>query len=106
MARRLADTPDPASGTMLDHTVIAYVSDNGEQHHSTASEFPTLLIGGSALGLGGGRTIVYPGMQSPGHRQLSNLWNTFGHFAGDDLNTFGSEGPTRIAEGPLTELMR
>jgi arylsulfatase A-like enzyme len=93
---------------MLDNTVIVFIADNGEQHHSTASEFPVVLIGGKNLGLNtGGRTIVYPGVNSvaPVHRQVSNLWNTLGHLAGEDLNTFGAEGPHRIAPGPLSELM-
>lgn len=107
MASELAATPETgADGSMLDHTVIVYVGDNGEQHHSTASEFPVLVVGGSALGLGlGGRTLVYPGLSSDGHRQLSNLWNTLGHVAGDDLNEFGAEGPSRRAAGPLSELL-
>ena len=106
MARTLDDTPDPSGGTMLDHTLIVYISENGEQHHSTASEFPALLIGGEALGIRqGGRSIIYPGMSSSGHRQLSNLWNTVGHLAGLDLNEFGSEGPSRVAAGPLSELL-
>jgi len=107
MASELAATPEPESdGSMLDHTIIVYLGDNGEQHHSTASEFPIVLIGGRALGLRtGGRSIVYPGMSSDGHRQLSNLWNTLGHVAGEDLNEFGAEGPSRRAAGPLGELL-
>lgn len=107
MARRLLATPDPEGGSMLDHTLIVYVGDNGEQHHSQASEFPVLLLGGSAMGVRtGGRTLVYPGLSAgSAHRQLSNLWNTLGYLAGEDLDTFGAEGPTRVAEGPLSELM-
>ena len=91
---------------MLDHTVIVYIGDNGEQHHSTASEFPVVLIGGRALGLQtNGRTLVYPGMSSDGHRQLSNLWNTLGYVAGEELDDFGAEGPSRRALGPLAELL-
>ena len=106
MASALAATPEVgADGSMLDHTVIVYVSDNGEKHHSNAEEFPVLLVGGRALGLVGGQTVAYPGMGADAaHRQLSNLWNTLGHLAGADLNDFGSEGPTRIMEGPLSEL--
>jgi hypothetical protein len=106
MARTLADTPEPAgSGSMLEHTVICFISDNGEQHHSTASDFPVVLFGGSALGLTtGGRTIVYPGLGAGGHRQVSNLLNTFGYCAGEELDTFGKEGASRIAPGPLSEL--
>jgi len=78
------------------------------QHHSTAPEFPVVLIGGKNLGLStGGRTIVYPGVDSggSGHRQVSNVWNTLGHLAGEQLDTFGAEGPFRVATGPLHELM-
>ena len=100
-ARRLADAG------LLDRTVIVWVGDNGEQHHSTASEFPVLLVGGSGVGLRpGGRTIVYPGLGDDGHRQLSNLWNTLGHLAGDSLDLFGGEeGDLRSAPGPLPELL-
>ncbi|MBN8611291.1 MAG: DUF1552 domain-containing protein [Deltaproteobacteria bacterium] len=107
MASTLAATPEVgADGSMLDHTVIVFISDNGEQHHSRAEEFPTLLVGGSALGLAGGQTVAFPGRGAEtAHRQVSNLWNTLGHLAGEDLNEFGEEGITRIAAGPLAELM-
>lgn len=107
-AQDLMNTPDPAgTGSMLDNTVIVFIGDNGEQHHSTASEFPVVLIGGKNLGLKtDGRTIVYPGVDTGGsnHRQVSNLWNTLGHLAGDPLDTFGQEGAYRVAPGPLGEL--
>jgi hypothetical protein len=120
MAVDLKNTPDPASGgSMLDSTVIVYISDNGEQHHSTATEFPVLLLGGAGVGLHtGGRTLVYPGLSTGGtaHRQVSNLWNTLGHLAGAqpfqltpttriDFDAFGNEGPTRVATGPLSDLI-
>jgi hypothetical protein len=107
MAADLAATPEAnADGSMLDHTVIVFIGDNGEQHHSKADEFPTLVIGGRALGLNlNSRTLIYPGLSSSNHRQVSNLWNTLGHLTGDDLNTFGGEGRSRRADGPLSELM-
>lgn len=105
LARSLEAVPE-GNGTMLDHTAILYLPDNGEQHHSTASEWPCLLVGGSELGLRtDGRTIVYPGAGDPtNNRQLSNLFNTLGYAAGEVLDDFGEEGNTRIAEGPLSEL--
>ena len=119
MAIPLENTPDPAGGTMLDNTVIVFIPDNGEQHHATSSEFPVVLIGGGNLGLStGGRTIVYPGVETGGtaHRQISNLWATLGKLAGAtptqvgntkvDFDMFGKEGPGRIAPGPLSELMK
>ncbi len=107
LARALAATPEVgASGSMLDHTAIVLMSDNGEQHHSEAREWPTLLLGGNALGLRtDGRTVVFPGYGKGSNRQMSNLFNTLGHALGDpSMNAFGNEGPTRIAQGPLSEL--
>ncbi len=107
VARRLADEPEPGGeGSMLDHTIVVFIGDNGEQHHSTASEFPVLLIGGGAVLQPGGRTLIYPGLGSGGHRQVSNLWNTLGYAAGTDLDDFGGEeGTLRRAFGPLGELL-
>ncbi len=107
LARTLAATPEVGtSGSMLDHTAIVFMSDNGEQHHSTAAEWPILVLGGNALGLRtDGRTVIYPGSGAAQNRQVSNLFNTLGHAMGDaSFNTFGNEGPSRIAPGPLSEL--
>ena len=107
LARTLAATPEVgASGSMLDHTAIVYLSDNGEQHHSTAREWPMLLVGGNALGLKtDGRTVIFPAEGSANNRQVSNLFNTLGHAMGDaSFDTFGSEAANRIAPGPLSEL--
>lgn len=105
VARRLRSTPDISGGNALDHTLIIYIGDNGEQHHSTASEFPILLLGGRGLGRSGlGETIIYPGLNEAGHRQVSNLWNTLSHLAGASRDDFGHEGRTRRALGPLSHL--
>jgi len=107
LARTLQSTPEVGGeGSMLDHTVIVVMSDNGEQHHSTASEWPILMVGGFHMGLRtGGRTVIYPGVgDSRNNRQVSNLFNTLGHLAGEDMNAFGAEGASRIAMGPLAEL--
>lgn len=107
LARTLEATPEVgASGTMLDHTAIVFMSDNGEQHHSTAVDWPMLLVGGNALGLKtDGRTVVFPRDGASGNRQVSNLFNSLGHAFGDSMfDTFGLEGPSRIAPGPLSEI--
>ena len=83
------------------------------------TSFPVVLMGGGNLGLStGGRTIVYPGVETGGtaHRQISNLWATLGKLAGAtptqvgktqvDFDMFGKEGPGRITPGPLSELMK
>ncbi|MCA9573462.1 MAG: DUF1552 domain-containing protein, partial [Myxococcales bacterium] len=104
LARSLASTPE-GSGTMLDNTVIVYLSDNGESHHSSAEEWPVLMVGGQNMGfLNDGRTTVFPGVRTATNRQLSNFYNTLGYAAGLALDDFGSEGSSRIAPGPLSEL--
>lgn len=105
MANALAATPDPSGGTMLDNTVIVYLGDNGEQHHSTASEFPVLLVGGENLGVSGGRTLVYPGLAASEHRRLSNLWITLAQLAGIDTQEFGGDDFTRVPNGALPGLV-
>lgn len=107
LARTLADTPEVgATGSMLDHTVIVFMSDNGEQHHATGIEWPMLLLGGNALGMKtDGRTVVFPGDGAARNRQVSNVFNTLGHAFGDStFDSFGLEGDARIAPGPLSEL--
>jgi hypothetical protein len=104
MARTLALVSE-GDGTMLDNTVIVFLSDNGERHHGEAIEYPVLMVGGQAMGLhNDGRTTVFPGVKHANNRQLSNFYNTLGYAAGMQLDDFGGEGPTRIAYGPLAEL--
>lgn len=104
MARTLAAVPE-TGGTMLDNTLIVYLSDNGESHHSSAEEWPVLMVGGQNLGfLNDGRTTVFPGVRMANNRKMSNLYNTLGHAAGLTLDEFGTEGATRIAPGPLSEI--
>jgi len=107
LARALDAQPE-GGGTMLDNTVIVYMGDNGEQHHSTASEWPLLVLGGAGLGLKTeGQTLVYPSIDTggPDHRQLSNFFTTLTHLTGDALEIFGNEAATNVAKGPLAELI-
>lgn len=110
LARQLDAVPERGA-TLLDHTVLVYIGDNGETHHATGDEFPVVVMGGGALGLRtGGRSLVYPGLDrfGAGHRQVSNLWNTLGYLACEHLDAFGGEdlgGGSRSAEGPLAELL-
>lgn len=106
MAQSLDATPEAAgNGTMLDNTLMLYMSDNGEKHHSQAEEWPMLLMGGSEMGFQtDGRSVVFPKRGNDNNRQVSNVFNTLAHAAGEELNDFGGEGVSRIAEGPLSEI--
>ncbi len=106
MARALEATPEFGhTGSMLDHTAMIYMSNNGEKHHSQASEWPVLMLGGNKIGFKtDGRAVVFPKESRDAHRQVSNLFNTLGHAAGLDLNEFGEEALSRKAPGPLDEI--
>jgi len=104
MATAFEATPDGDAGTLLDHTLIVYLGDNGETHHSSASEFPIFLLGGESLGFRHGRTLVYPRSSSAEHRRLSNLWMSLAAGAGAPRDTFGAEDFTRVIGGELPAL--
>jgi len=105
VARALAEV-DEDGGTMLDNTLLLYMSDNGEKHHSNAEEWPMLMLGGNNMGFRtDGRVVAYPKHSHANNRQTSNMFNSLLYGAGEPTDDFGHVGPdTRIAEGPLDEL--
>ena len=105
LANRLEVTPDVDGTSMLDNTVIVYLGDNGETHHTACDELPVLLVGGEGLGLRGGRTLVYPGQAQGEHRRISNLWITLAQLAGVDVETFGDDDFSRVPAGALPGLV-
>lgn len=96
-------------GSVLDRTLIVYLSDSGESHHPSLKEWPVVLIGD----LGGrlksaGRYLQYPAYQSAGHRTMSNLYLTLLQAAGAPRENFGLRDPgLKDVEvvGPLPELL-
>ena len=97
------------NGTMLDNTLIVYMSDAAEGHHSRCWEWPFVLIGN----LGGrlrtdGRYLEYPYYGRTNHRTIANLYTTFLHAAGDERDLFGTADPVLRdldQNGPLQELL-
>ncbi len=103
MARALADTPE-TGGSMLDNTLLLYMSDNGEKHHSNAEEWAMLLVGGNNLGFKtDGRSVSYPKSGHANNRQTANMFNTLLHAAGLPTDDFG-QALGQVAKGPLSEL--
>jgi hypothetical protein len=96
-------------GTMLDNTLIAYMSDSAEGHHPRCEEWPFVLIGdlGGRLKLGN-RYLRYPWYGKPGHRTMASLYLSFLHAVGDRSESFGIED-SQIKDldqsGPLAELI-
>ena len=109
MAKRLEETPE-GSGNMLDNTLIVYMSDAPDTHHSTGYEWPLVIVGNlkGKMNLGG-RYINFPGYGKPGHRTVGCLYNSFLRSVGTNQETFGRTDPDldlrAMQTGPLAELM-
>ena len=59
MAAKLQAVPE-GDGTMLDNTVIVYLSDHGEKHHSNCYEWPMVALGNIGGKLKAGRYLHVP----------------------------------------------
>ena len=109
MAQRLEASPE-GDGTMLDNTLIVYLSDAPDTHHSTAYEWPLTIVGNlkGQLSLGG-RYISFPGYGKTGHRTVGTLYNTFLQCVGQQQDTFGHIDPEldlkAMQAGPLTQVL-
>ncbi len=110
MAAKLKAIPE-GDGTMLDNTMIVYLSDNSDKHHSSATEWPMVVLGN----LGGrlksqGRYLSYPAYSTSSHRHTIGNWlTTICHVAGFPQDHFGQPdfalGKANDQSGPLNELL-
>ncbi|MCG8587155.1 MAG: DUF1552 domain-containing protein [Pirellulales bacterium] len=96
-------------GTMMDNTLIVYLSDSAEGHHPVCHEWPFVLIGdlGGRLQLGN-RYLRYPWYGNPGHRTIASLYMSLLHAVGDRVDDFGipDSGIKDLDQtGPLAEIM-
>ena len=110
MAAKLQAIPE-GDGTMLDNTIIVYLSDNADKHHSSATEWPMVVLGNLAGRLNSrGRYLAYPRYGAAAHRQtISNWLTTLCHLAGFPQDHFGQPdfalGKAKDQQGPLSELL-
>lgn len=103
MAAKLASIRE-GNGTMLDHTLIVYLSDSGEAHHPNLRQWPVVLLGGMGGKLKpGGRYVQLPYYGAKKHRTLSNLYLTLLQAAGKPRDKFGApdNGLRGIEQGGL-----
>lgn len=108
LCRKLQAVPE-GDGTMLDNTLIVYLSDSGDAHHPTLYEWPMVLLGNLGGRLRpGGRYLQFPRYQAAGHRTTANLFVTLLHAAGRPTERFGVADPALRdidPRGPLPELL-
>jgi len=105
--RRLEAVPE-GDGTMMDNTLIVYLSDSAEGHHPVCHEWPFILIGdlGGRLKLGN-RYLRYPWYGNQGHRTIANLYLSLLQAVGEQRDNFGVAdfGLADLDQsGPLAEL--
>jgi len=96
------------NGTMLDNTVIVYLSDGAEGHHSRCWEWPMVVIGDMGGKLKTGRYVDYPGYGQKAHRTTANMYVTLLQLAGSTRDSFGMADPNLKdldQHGPLAELL-
>ena len=97
------------NGSRLDRTIIVYLSDGAETHHSLCYEWPMVILGhGGGRLKSGGRYLQYPDYGIPGHRTMNTMFNTLLHTAGAPRDDFGSLDPTidvAMHRGPLAEIL-
>jgi hypothetical protein len=108
LAAKLDAVPE-GDGTMLDNTLIVYLSDHGDRHHANLHEWPMIAIGNVNGQFKAGRYIQVPGYGSRGHRTIANLYLSLLHAAGHPRDTFGEKDLRLDAAidqtGPLAEWM-
>ena len=108
LMKKLEAVPE-GDGSMLDNTVIVYLSDAAEAHHSRCGQWPFVLIPGKNTGLRGGRYLDFPHYMQDGHREIGNLYTTLLHAVGERREYFGVrdamlKGAAR-GDGPLEALL-
>lgn len=95
LLKRLAATPEPGGGTLLDNTLVIWTNELGKGNSHTLDDIPFVLAGGG-LGFRMGRSIKYPKL--PHNRLLLSLAHGFGHH----VERFGN--PNFCGDGPLPDL--
>ena len=108
LAEKLDRVPE-GDGTMLDNTLIVYLSCSGGDHHGGQADWPFLLLGGMADKLRMGRYLEFPKYREQGHRTIGNLYLSFMQAAGiQPPDSFGQPDANLKdldLTGTLSELM-
>lgn len=108
LAGKLKAVPE-GDGTMLDNTVIVYLSDAGAQHHTGYENMPLMVLGKMNGAFKTGRYLHYPNYNQSGHRVLANFLMSLQHAAGMPVEEYGDKdlGLSEMIDqgGPLAELM-
>jgi hypothetical protein len=111
LAKKL-DAVKEGDGTVLDNTLIVYLSDSAEDHHDSCYEWPLLMLGNLGGRLkAGDRFLNVPGYHSSAnHRTMAQFYTALLHAAGAPVEHFGIKDRKLIAmgntqDGPWTDIL-
>ena len=93
---------------MFDNTLIMYLPENGETHHSKGTEVPFVILAGDKVKLNlGSKYIRLPGYNDEGHKTLGNWYTTILNAYGNPIKHYGDfdVGLTIDQAGPIKQLM-
>lgn len=108
MAQKLNQVPE-GNGSMLDNTIIVYLSYSGARHHPRGQlNFPFVTVGNLGGKLRTGRYMHFPRPEISEHRTYAGLYNSILHAVGKPRKHFGEYDPRlerKKQDGPIPELM-
>ncbi|MEW4529951.1 MAG: DUF1552 domain-containing protein [Maioricimonas sp. JB045] len=92
------------SGTMMDHTLIVYTSNNADRQHTNGANWPVMLLGNFD---GAFRTGCFT--QLDGKRPINSLYTTLLQVAGQNCDRFNMNDKLAMkfdsGNGPLKEVL-
>jgi hypothetical protein len=90
LVEQLKASPE-GRGSMFDNTVILYMPENGETHHSVGTEVPFLILAGDnvRLSMARRRYIRLPNYNDEGHKTLGNWFTTILNAYGNPIKHYG-----------------
>ncbi|MGE3803568.1 MAG: DUF1552 domain-containing protein [Gemmataceae bacterium] len=107
LADKLKAQPE-GDGTMLDNTVITYLSDGGDAHHGDTKEVARVLVGGKNILRNQGRFLHYPEYGKKGHQTAASVYLAMLQGVGKPQQQFGridlNLGDVADQNAPLREL--
>ena len=104
---RLKSVPE-GNGTMFDNTMLFYLPNNGETHHSKGTEWPFVVLAGNNARLDIARRYIrLPGYNQPGHKTLGNWYTTILNAYGNPINHYGAldVALTINQKGPIEQFL-
>lgn len=110
LAGKLRAVPE-GDGSLLDRTMIVFLSDSGDAHHGSCFQWPYVVVGGCSGRLRlPGRYLRFPEYGQPGCRTIADWWTTVLNAHGNPVEFFGNEDLVLKQNGvshagPLTELL-